>query len=135
QVAAEPIGDQVLDTVAGPVEPLALTADLPTLELPLAQRTEMLLEPRQAIGPQRGGPIDVAQAARVRRLRAAEDHSPLHLVRPGRQPVPAAARALAQLFPVGQLDDRPLHDAVVIHPRPHGPACTGTGRDDTGGTA
>ena len=39
QVAAELIGDQVLDTVAGPVEALALTADLAALELPLAQGT------------------------------------------------------------------------------------------------
>jgi len=107
EVATESFGDQVLDAIVGTVQALAAATGLATLELSLAQRTQVLLEARQAVRPQRRRPIDVAQAPRRGRLRAAEDHPALDLLGPHRQPQAPAARTLAQLFPFGQLDHRP----------------------------
>ena len=43
-MAAEAVGDQVLDAVAGAVEALALAADLAALELALLERAEVLFQ-------------------------------------------------------------------------------------------
>src|SRR6266700_1213042 len=121
ELATEAFGDDVFDAVVGAVQALALAADLSAIYLALAQLAEVILETREAVGTQRRRAIDVAQAARAGRLRAANDHAALDLLRPDRQPVEAAARTLPQLLPLGQLHNRPLHHRVVLYSCPGGP--------------
>ena len=52
EVAAEAVGDEVFDAVAGAVEALAGAADLAAFELALLERAQVLLQARQAIGAQ-----------------------------------------------------------------------------------
>ena len=62
EVAPEAVGDDVLEAVIGPLEPLAVAAGLAAGELSFAQGAEVLLEARQAIGAQGGGAVDVLEA-------------------------------------------------------------------------
>jgi hypothetical protein len=117
-MAPEAVGDEVLDAIAAVRDALASAPDLAAVELPLAQLAEMLLEPREAIGAQGGGPIDVAQSPGRGGLGSAEDHSALELFGPDREPGARALRTLPQLFPLCELDDRPLHDPVVVDAGP-----------------
>ena len=126
EVAAEAVGDQVLDTVVRAIQPFSGAANLAAVELALLEGAEVLLEAGEAVGPQRGGAIDVAQSPGRSWLRQAEDHAPLELVGPSRQPVATAAGALPKLLPLGQLDDRPLHHAIVVHAGPRRAVLAGT---------
>src|SRR5947209_2096606 len=82
ELAAEALGDQVLDAVIRAVQTLAGAADLSAVDLALAQLAEVVFEARETVGAQGRGAIDVAQAPRADRLRAAQDHAALDLFRP-----------------------------------------------------
>src|SRR5690242_20610837 len=127
-MAAETLGNGVFDAVVGSEQPLARATNLAAIELALLELAEVLLEPGQAISAQGRGTIDVAQAPGRIGLGTAQDHSPLDLLRPGGQPVAAALGALAELFPFGELDDRPLHHGVVLDPGPGGALAAGARR-------
>jgi hypothetical protein len=126
-VAAEALGDEVLDAVARDGEALALAADLAAVDLALSQLAEVLLEAREAVRAQRRGAVDVAQAPGRGRLGPAQDHPGLELLGPYGEPRARAFGALPQLLPLGELDDRPLHDPIVVHAGPGGPCAAGTG--------
>src|SRR5260221_13709110 len=97
---------------------LARAAHLAAVERAFTQLAEVLLEARQAVGPQRRGPIDVAQALGGRGLGAAQDHPAFELLGPDGEPRARAVGALPQLLPLGELDGGPLHDPVIVHAGP-----------------
>jgi hypothetical protein len=118
---SEALCDQMFDAVTCGGDSFALAAHFPAARLTFVQRPKVFFKAGQAVSAHCRGPIDVTQSFRLLGLRPAKYHSSIDILRPDGQPDAAADGALAQLLPLGQFNDGPLHHGIVVNPRPAQP--------------
>jgi len=115
---AKTFGDQVLEAVGRSRDAMAAAMDLPTARLPLFDFTELLFELGKTVGAQGAGVVDVPKLSRGSWPRTAENRRRLALFGPNGEPHRPAVGALAQFFPLGDIDRLPAHDLIIFDHRP-----------------